>query len=181
MLLGIQYAGSHLKELQKAFKNPTANLGLIFKESSKRAFQTFGIGGVDMTNLVELPLVESAKICGECTDLFAKTVETLLVKYGKDIVNEQMLLNRLADSAIDIYSMVCVLSRASNSIKGKLPSVDHELLMTQSWVLEASDRVKINLRKVKSNDFIENYKRLSLISQNVCKVHDVVQNNPINV
>lgn len=157
-------------------------MGLIFKESSKRlAYQTFGIGGVDMTNLVELPLVDSAKICGECTDMFAQSVEALLVKYGKNIVNEQMLLNRLADSSIDIYSMVCVLSRASNSLKLKLPSTEHELLMTKSWVLEASDRVRINLRKVQSNDFIENYKRLALISQNVCKEHDVVQNNPLNV
>jgi len=32
-----QYAGGHLKELQKAFKRPTANLGLVLEEGSKRA------------------------------------------------------------------------------------------------------------------------------------------------
>lgn len=35
-----QYAGSHLKELQKAFQNPAANLGLIFGEGSKRAMRS---------------------------------------------------------------------------------------------------------------------------------------------
>lgn len=40
---GIQYAGGHLRELQKAFKNPTANLGLIVSEASKRAFIKMGI------------------------------------------------------------------------------------------------------------------------------------------
>jgi len=42
--VGIQYAGSHLKELQKAFKNPTANLGVIFSEAGRRAFRKVGLG-----------------------------------------------------------------------------------------------------------------------------------------
>lgn len=44
--LGIQYAGSHLQEVAKAFKNPTANLGLIFDEASKRAFKKVGLASV---------------------------------------------------------------------------------------------------------------------------------------
>lgn len=42
-LTGIQYAGAHLKELQNAFKNPTANLGLIFEEASKRVVRKVGL------------------------------------------------------------------------------------------------------------------------------------------
>lgn len=42
-LTGIQYAGAHLKELQNAFKNPTANLGLIFEEASKRVVRSVGL------------------------------------------------------------------------------------------------------------------------------------------
>lgn len=180
-LTGIQYGGSHLKELQKAFQNPAANMGLIFKEASKRASSYMGLGGVDMTNLVEPSLKESAKLCGENIDMFARAVESLLVKYGKNIVNEQFLLNRLADSAIDIYAMACVLSRATRSIKLNLPSAEHERLMTDTWCVEANDRIRINLRKIHSADFGENYKRMSLIAKNVCEVHDVVQNNPLGV
>lgn len=180
-LTGIQYAGSHLKELQNAFKSPAANLGLIFKEASKRASSYIGLGGVDMTGLVEPTLKESAKICGEDIDQFARAVESLLIKYGKNIIHEQFLLNRLADSAIDIYGMACVLSRASRSIKLNLPSADHEILMTKTFCVEASDRVRVNLRKIQSADFNENYKRMKTISKNICEVHDVVQNNPTGV
>jgi very long chain acyl-CoA dehydrogenase len=180
-LTGIQYAGSHLKELQKAFKNPAANLGLIMKESSKRAFKTLGYGGVDMSSLVDPSLRDSAKSTGECVDIFARAVESLLIKYNKNIIHEQNLLNRLADSAIDIYAMMCVLSRASHSIKANSPSAEHEKLMTEAWCIEASDRVRVNLRKIHSADFVENYKRMSQIAKGVCEQHDVVQNNPLGV
>ena len=180
-LTGIQYAGSHLKELQKAFQNPTANLGLIFKEASKRASSYIGLGGVDMTELVEPSLKDSAKLCGENIDMFSRAVEGLLVKYGKNIVNEQFLLNRLADATIDIYSMGCVLSRATRSIKLNLPTADHEKLMTEVWCTEANDRIRINLRKIHSAEFGDSFKKMSLISKNVCDVHDVVQHNPLGV
>ncbi|GBN63163.1 Very long-chain specific acyl-CoA dehydrogenase, mitochondrial [Araneus ventricosus] len=42
-LTGIQHAGSHLKELQKAFMNPTANLGFILEEGSRRAKRVIGL------------------------------------------------------------------------------------------------------------------------------------------
>jgi very long chain acyl-CoA dehydrogenase len=180
-LTGIQYAGSHLKELQKAFKNPAANLGLIFKEASKRASSYIGLGGVDMTGLVEPSLKNSAKLCGENIDLFAGAVESLLIKYGKNIIHEQFLLNRLADSVIDIYAMACVLSRCSRTIQQNLPSADHEILMTDTFCVEANDRIKTNLRKIHNADFNENYKRMSQISKNICEIHDVVQNNPTGV
>ena len=35
-LTGIQYAGGHLQELQRAIKNPIGNFGLVFGEVSKR-------------------------------------------------------------------------------------------------------------------------------------------------
>lgn len=45
-LSGIQYVGSHLKGLQRALKNPASNLGLVFKEASKRVYLKASIGGV---------------------------------------------------------------------------------------------------------------------------------------
>lgn len=64
-LSGIQYAGGHLKELQRALKNPANNLGLIFKEVSKRAYRKAGIGGVDLTGQVDPSLAESAKLMAQ--------------------------------------------------------------------------------------------------------------------
>jgi very long chain acyl-CoA dehydrogenase len=105
----------------------------------------------------------------------------LLVKYGKGIVEEQFLLNRLADSAIDIYAMSVCLSRASRAIINHFPTAEHEQNMTEAWCLEASDRVKVNLRKASSGEFVNNYRKMSQISKAVCAEHDVAHQHPLNL
>lgn len=174
-LTGMQYAGNHLKEVQKALKNPVGNLGLIFKEVTKK----YGFGGVDVTALAHPSLSSSAKLCGESIDAFGRSVTSLLIKYGKNIVHEQFHLNKIAESAIDIHAMACVLSRASTSIKLNLPSADHEKLMVDAWCVEAHDRVQVNMRKIQSSEFNENFKRMAQISMNACEAKDVVQKHPV--
>uniref|UniRef100_A0A182NB72 Very long-chain specific acyl-CoA dehydrogenase, mitochondrial n=1 Tax=Anopheles dirus TaxID=7168 RepID=A0A182NB72_9DIPT len=180
-LTGIQYAGSHLKELQRAFKNPATNMGLIFKEGSRRAIRSIGYGGTDLSTHVAEPLKHSAKQCSECIDLFGQTVESLLIKYGKKIVDEQFLLNRLADAAIDTYAMAVALSRASRSVRKDLPSAEHEVLMTKAWCHEASDRVRVNIRKINTNSFVQNNGVMSQISKNICANNGIAHNNPLDI
>lgn len=60
---------------------------------------------------------------------FGNSVEHLLRKYNKNIIHEQFLLNRLANSAIDIFVMMVVLSRASRSISKDLYTAQHEINM----------------------------------------------------
>jgi len=180
-LTGIQYAGGHLKELQRAFKNPAANLGLIVKETSKRAVRTLGYGGVDISDKVHPSLADASKLAAQGVGDFGKTVESLLIKYGKGIVEEQFLLKLLADSAIDIYSMSCVLSRASRSLTLGLDSAEHEKIMTETWCTEGADRVQQNLRKINSPVFVGNFKRMTQISQNLCGNLGVIQTSPIGV
>ncbi|EAT43847.1 AAEL004778-PA [Aedes aegypti] len=180
-LTGIQYAGSHLKEIQRAFKNPTANLGLIFKEGSRRAARSMGVGGSDLSQFVAEPLKDSAKQCSESIDMFSLAVESLLIKYGKRIVDEQFLLTRLADSAIDIYAMATVLSRASRALNKNLPSAEHEMMMTKAWCVEANNRVNNNLKRVNKHLHLESYKTLSLIANNICENGGVVQKLPFEI
>ncbi|KAM7359249.1 very long-chain specific acyl-CoA dehydrogenase, mitochondrial-like [Cochliomyia hominivorax] len=166
-LTGIQYAGSHLKELQKAFKNPAANLGLIFKEATRRAASTVGIGGTDLSPYVVSDLQAHGKASAECIDMFGQTVESLLIKYGKNIIHEQNILNRLADAAIDIYSMVVVLSRSSRAVQKQLPTAQHELNMAKAWCYQANERCRRNLRNTTSSQQLSHYKQLSEIANNV--------------
>ncbi|XP_053677016.1 very long-chain specific acyl-CoA dehydrogenase, mitochondrial-like [Anopheles nili] len=180
-LTGIQYAGSHLKELQRAFKNPTANLGLIFKEGSRRAVRSIGYGGTDLSSFVADPLKESSALCADSIDRFSKTIETLLIKHGKGIVDQQFLLMRLADSAIDIYAMSCILSRATKAIRENHPSAEHEVLMVKAWCVEANDRVRINIRRINSGVFVKNFDTMSAIAKNVCSNQGIVQSNPVRI
>lgn len=180
-LTGIQYAGSHLKELQRAFKNPSANLGLIFKEASRRAASTVGFGGIDLTPFVVTDLEPYAKQTAACIDKFGETVEALLVKYGKNIIHEQFILNRLADAAIDIYAMAVTQSRSSRAASMNLPSAEHELNLTKAWTLQASERCKVNLKNAVSTHHNELCRKMSVIAKTVCDHEGVPTTHVLNL
>lgn len=179
-LTGIQYAGSHLKELQKAFKNPTANLGLIFEEATKRATRAIGLGSsLNMAHLVHPSLADSAALCTKSIESFGASIESSLVKYGKGIVDEQFILNRIAQAAVDTYTMAVVMSRATMAANKNLPSAQHELLMAQTWCTEASSRVAYNLKVIGSKKYLDLFDNFGKISRNMCNAGGCVNSNPL--
>merc|ERR1719251_242176 len=181
-LTGIQYAGGHLRELQNAVKHPISNFGVVLGEVSKRSKSSLGLGAGNMLadqvhpNLVEV----AAQVCKN-TEMFGTAVEKLLIKHGKHIINEQFLLNRLAQSAIDIYISSCMLSRCSKSLTDNLTSARHEELMTKVYCNEASNRVALNLGALKNSAQISNFKMMSEISKTVCENENVLQGNPLGL
>lgn len=127
---GLQMAGGHLKELQRAFKNPMANLGMIMDEVTKRGFKAVGLSGSSALNdLVAPQLRPSASLAVKGVDNFGASVEHLLKTYNKNIIHEQFLLSRLANSAIDIFIQMVVLSRATRAINRNHLSAGHEVNM----------------------------------------------------
>ncbi|XP_015784565.1 very long-chain specific acyl-CoA dehydrogenase, mitochondrial-like [Tetranychus urticae] len=179
-LTGIQNAGSHLKELQKAMKNPVANLGMIFDESTKRVFRAVGLSsGPSLTEFVSPELAPSAALVSKSVTNFGATVEHLLFKYNKKIIHEQFLLNRLANSAIDIYSMIVTLSRATRSVQKNFPSAQHEVNMVKVICNEASSRVHQNLVACRSSEKLNDLKNLKKISESLFVNNGVSHRHPI--
>lgn len=181
-LTGIQYAGGHLQELQRAVKDPISNFGVVLGEVSKRAMGGLGLGSSNsLGDKVHPNLADSAALTCKCVDVFGNAVEKLLIKHGKSIINEQFLLNRLANASIDIYAMSCMLSRCTKSLNEGLESAHHEELMTKVWCSEAYDRVQTNLGMLKSPTALDNFKTMAKISEGVCDRVSVVQGNPLGV
>ncbi|XP_074657519.1 very long-chain specific acyl-CoA dehydrogenase, mitochondrial-like [Tubulanus polymorphus] len=179
-LTGIQYAGGHLKELQKAFNNPAANLGLIISEGATRTKRMLGMGsGPSLREFVHPTLYTSADQCTKCVEDFGSSVENLLIKYNKKIVEQQFLLNRLADAAIDIYAMVAVISRSSRSLTQNQTTAQHEANIANVFCDEARIRVKSNLGILTSGMYKRNFEKLALISKDVVENGGVVQQHPL--
>ncbi|XP_031842480.1 acyl-CoA dehydrogenase very long chain isoform X2 [Nomia melanderi] len=179
-LTGIQYAGSHLKELQKAFKNPAANLGLILEEATKRATRVIGLESApNFSHLVHPTLRESAAMCARNMQNFGQCIESVLIKYGHKVVDEQFVLNRIAQSASDIFTMAVVLSRATMAANKNLPTAEHELLLAEIWCNEASHRVANNIGVIFSNKQLDVFQKISKVSRNTCDHGGCVQLNPL--
>ncbi|XP_046673529.1 very long-chain specific acyl-CoA dehydrogenase, mitochondrial [Homalodisca vitripennis] len=179
-LTGIQYAGSHLRELQIAFKHPATHLTLILEEVTKRGLRSVGLGSVPaIEHYVDPQLKPQANMIAKNILMFGESVETLLMKHGRRIVDEQFLLNRLASAAIDIYTMAVVLSRATKSLTQGLSSSQHELLMTQVWCTEASQRISQNLGALTSSVHKDNFTKLAAIAKNISENGGFLQKNPL--
>ncbi|XP_064639189.1 very long-chain specific acyl-CoA dehydrogenase, mitochondrial-like [Lineus longissimus] len=181
-LTGIQYAGGHLRELQKALKNPTSNLGLILDAGASRAKRMVGLStGESLTSHVHPNLSGSGTLASKSIEDFGFAVENMLMKFGKKVVDEQFLLNRLAEAAIDIYAMVAVLSRASRSISEGMPTAKHEENLASVFCEEAAERVKKNLAVLSSGPHKQNFSKMSSISEEVVANGGLVQPHPLGI
>ncbi|XP_054158626.1 very long-chain specific acyl-CoA dehydrogenase, mitochondrial-like [Oppia nitens] len=180
-LTGVQYAGGHLKELQRAMNNPVANLGMIFGEGTKRFARSVGLSsGPSLAEYVDPQLRDSAAQVSKSIQNFGASVEHLLIKYNKNIIHEQILLRRLADAAIDIYAMVVVLSRTTRALNKNLNSANIEKNICDVFCSEASDRIVDNLSSLRASPKLRNYESLKLIADEVFSNGGVVQNHPLD-
>ncbi|XP_027205926.2 acyl-CoA dehydrogenase very long chain [Dermatophagoides pteronyssinus] len=179
-LTGLQYAGGHLREIQKAMKNPTANLGLIFMEASKRLKRTAGFDAPDMTEKIHPSLHPEAQILSKNIILFSSAVEHLLIKYNKQIVMEQMLLLRLANSVIDIYTMLVLLSRVTLSLNKNIPSAEYESQLCKLFVSEANMRVNQNLSALRSPAILKNDELIRNIAVQIFENQGIGHQSPLH-
>ncbi|XP_069500065.1 complex I assembly factor ACAD9, mitochondrial isoform X3 [Ambystoma mexicanum] len=137
-LTGMQYAGKILTGKIKEMKK--GNIGVVLGMVAKKLRDSmgrkvdFGLTGQD--GVVHPSLEESAKMLEGNIYNFGTTVESLLYRFGKTIVDEQMALKRVADIVINLYAMTAVLSRASRSISIGLRNHDHEVLLANMFCSE---------------------------------------------
>ncbi|XP_044307155.1 complex I assembly factor ACAD9, mitochondrial isoform X4 [Varanus komodoensis] len=141
-LTGLQHAGKILtgkiKEIRKG------GLGVAFQLVANRIrdgmSHTVDLGLVGDHGVIHPSLEESGKKLEQNVYYFGVTVEGLLKRFGKTIVDEQLVLKKVADILINLYGMTAVLSRASRSISIGLRNHDHEVLLADIFCTEACFR-----------------------------------------
>uniref|UniRef100_A0A8C5KPL2 Complex I assembly factor ACAD9, mitochondrial n=1 Tax=Jaculus jaculus TaxID=51337 RepID=A0A8C5KPL2_JACJA len=138
-LTGLQHAGRILTSRIKYLKQGNVNtvmetIGRKLRESLSR---TVDLGLTSNLGIVHRSLEDSGKKFEENVYYFGQTVETLLLRFGNTIVEEQLVLKRVANILINLYGMTAVLSRASRSIRSGLPNHDHEVLLANMFCVEA--------------------------------------------
>ncbi|NP_001086893.1 acyl-CoA dehydrogenase family member 9 S homeolog [Xenopus laevis] len=137
-LTGMQHAGKILtgkiKEMKKG--NVGVAMELFFKKLRDSMGRNVNLGLTGNEGVVHPSLEESAKKLEENVYYFGTTVESLLYRFGKTIVEEQLALKRVADVIINLYAMTAVISRASRSISVGLPNHDHDVLLANMFCSE---------------------------------------------
>lgn len=181
-LTGVQFAGSSLRELQRAFSNPAANLGLVVAEAGRRASRAVGLPPVaDVSALVATPLRPAAARLARCVDTFGTAVEGSLRRHGRGVVDRQSELNALAAAAIDAYTSAAVLSRASRAVQRGLPTAEHECGLALAWSHEAADRIERTLPGLATPAQAEQWTRLATLGGEVASNGGALTQNPLQI
>ncbi|XP_029456675.1 acyl-CoA dehydrogenase family member 9, mitochondrial [Rhinatrema bivittatum] len=138
-LTGMQHAGKILTEKIKEIKK--GNVGIAVELALKKLRDSLGrkvdLGLTGKDGVVHPSLEISTKKLEENVYFFGSTVEALLYRFGKTLVDEQLALKKVADILINLYAMTATISRASRSMRIGLRNHDHEVLLTNMFCSEA--------------------------------------------
>ncbi|XP_061640592.1 complex I assembly factor ACAD9, mitochondrial isoform X2 [Phyllopteryx taeniolatus] len=180
-LTGMQYAGNILTGKIKEMKK--GNIGLAFEMIGKKLKNSFG----SVTNsalsgkngVVHPSLAESAQKFEQNVHLFGSTVESLLYRYGKTIVDEQLILKKVADVLINLYAMTAVLSRSSRSIRLGLRNHDHEVLLTNTFCNDAYFKNNYWMTQLQKNSPENNDASIKKIAKEVLENRSYICSHPL--
>ena len=148
-LMGLQQPGEELKAVGKAFKDPLRSLGAISSYLTGRVKRTL----VKPTfTKVHESLEEEADMVAQNIHGLAQAVEKALIEHGKGIIEMQMVQERMANAAIDIYLATAVLSRATTVIAQKgIEGAAEDLDNARIFVPMAMRRTRRAIRAVDRN------------------------------
>uniref|UniRef100_A0A9J7YYH6 Complex I assembly factor ACAD9, mitochondrial n=2 Tax=Cyprinus carpio TaxID=7962 RepID=A0A9J7YYH6_CYPCA len=173
-----KFKKKNLMEMKKG------NVGVVFEILGKKLKDSvvrtvdFGLTGKD--GVVHPSLTESAKMFEQNAAHFGSTVESLLYRYGKTIVEEQLVLKKVADVLINLYAMTAVLSRTSRSISIGLRNHDHEVLLTNTFCKDAHFKNNFLLTQLQKNSPENNDANIKKIAQEVLAKRAYVCSHPLD-
>lgn len=146
-LSGLEGPGEQLKAVARALKDPIKQLGLLTDYARDRARRA-----LHRPDLPELhpAVAEIARPLPVWVAEFAGAVEWALRRHGKEIVERQMVLERLANAVGDLFLMAAVISRAEHGRRTEPgPAGDAHVTRARLIVNEAWRRVRRELARVR--------------------------------
>ena len=147
-LSGMKDVGEDLKEVGRALKAPLSSLGIISGYAVRK------IRGVVPGRLTKIApeLVPEGEIVSRYARTAAGAVETLLKKYGKDVIQKEYHQDRLANVVIDLYGSLAVLSRATSAIaRSGAEKAAEEVRLAKAFVRGAKYRLVGQLKEMDKN------------------------------
>ena len=148
-LAGMQERGEYLKKIGGALKDPIKGFGLLTDYATE-----WVVNRVTTERIRDVhPSLTKAKADFEN---WAKNLhfaaERVLIHYGKNIIYREMVSERLANAAIDLYGMIATISRVDTLIKKKGEErCQREIQLCNAFAEQAWRRIRRNLLMTDKN------------------------------
>ena len=143
-LNGIQAPAEALKEIGSALRRPLRNLGLLGGYATSRVKLRLG-----QTSTLDFDVDERLR---KHKDYFEKHVAELggatdrsILRHREKIVDSQLVLERLANMAIDLFATACVIARTQSLIDERgIDECEREIALCDLFCVEAGRRFRGN-------------------------------------
>ncbi|MFL5467037.1 MAG: acyl-CoA dehydrogenase family protein, partial [Gemmatimonadaceae bacterium] len=143
-LNGVQAPAQALKEVGSALRRPLRNLGLLGGYATSRVRLRLG-----QTSTLDIDLHERLR---KHKDYFEKHVAELgggtdraILRHREKIVDSQLVLERLANMAIDLFATAAVIARTQSLIDERgADACEREIALCDLFCVEAGRRFRAN-------------------------------------
>jgi hypothetical protein len=139
----------HLSDVSKAFQDPIKSVCILTDFAKKRMNKHFG--NKTLTKVHPKLEIQGNHFVSSLKD-FSIAVENTIMKFGKNIIGNELLQMRIANMAIELYVQICVLSRTTAILfKTSVTEADKEYVTLLTELIMRDSR----------QNFTRNYKRLN--------------------
>jgi alkylation response protein AidB-like acyl-CoA dehydrogenase len=143
-LNGVQAPAQALKEVGSALRRPLRNLGLLGGYATSRVKLRLG-----QTSTLDIELHDRLK---KHKDYFEKHVAELgaatdraIIRHREKILDRQLVLERLANMAIDLFATACVIARTQSLIDERgVAECERQIRLCDLFCVEAGRRFRGN-------------------------------------
>ena len=143
-LNGIRGPGEKLKALGSALRAPLRNLGLITGYAAERVRGV--VGNRDRVDVeVHAALREHVRYFEKHVAELARAAEALVLRYRRQIIDRQLVLERLANMTIEMYATGCTLARTQRLIDEQgADGAAREITLCDLFCVESGRRFRAN-------------------------------------
>ncbi|HEX6588346.1 MAG TPA: acyl-CoA dehydrogenase family protein, partial [Longimicrobiales bacterium] len=143
-LNGIREPGDRLKALGSALRAPLRNLGMVTGYAAQRVRGAMGQKDrVDV--LVHPSLREHVRYFEKHVAELARAAEAMVLRHRGQIIDRQLVLERLANMTIEMYATACVIARTQSLILERgSEGASRELELCELFCVEAGRRFRAN-------------------------------------
>jgi acyl-CoA dehydrogenase family protein 9 len=143
-LNGVQGPAERLREVSKAIRAPLRNLGLVSGYMSSRVSSILG-GTPDLGVPVHPVLAEHVRYFEKHVAELHTETERAITKYRRELPERQLVVERLANMAIDLYATVATIARTQKLIDQRgVDAVAREIALADLFCVTAGRRFREN-------------------------------------
>jgi hypothetical protein len=143
-LNGVQGPAERLREVSRAIRAPLRNLGLVSGYMSSRMSSLLG-GTPDLGVPVHDALADHVRYFEKHVAELHTETERAITKYRRELPERQLVVERLANMAIDLYATAATISRTQRLIEQRgADAVTHEIALADLFCVTAGRRFREN-------------------------------------